>query len=140
MSWRLHHVNVPSPNLPVSIEFYTEVLKMNLVEFDSAEKDVRGNFKTEDVVLASEDGETDWPQVHLQVPNPNCARDNGWHINPIAAAHTAYHVDDLEAVKERLRLRGVYFADAGPWALRGYDQIYLHDPGMNVIEINAFRK
>lgn len=140
MSWRLHHVNVPSPNLRASADFYAEVLGMNVGTFDAAEEEIRGKFDTAEVVLASEDTEAGWPQVHLQVPNPNCARDNGWHINPIAAPHTAYHVEDLEVVKERLNRRGVYFADAGPWALRGYDQIYLWDPGMNIVEINAYRK
>ncbi len=140
MSWRLHHVNVPSPDLQKSIDFYQSVLDMKAEPFDAAEENLRGEYKVEDVVLVREEGDKGWPQVHLQVPNPNTARDNGWHINPIAAPHTAYNVEDLEVVRERLRARGLYFADAGPWALKGYDQIYLWDPGMNIIEINQTRK
>ena len=136
MSWHLHHVNVPAPDLQASIKFYEQILGMNAKSFPSSDPSDRGIYKEEDVVITVEDEDQGWPQVHLQVPNPNAARDNNWHINPIAAPHVAYRVNDIEAVKRELDRKGVYYADAASWALRGAYQIYFYDPALNIVEVN----
>jgi catechol 2,3-dioxygenase-like lactoylglutathione lyase family enzyme len=129
MTWRMHHMNVPAHDIEASSDFYEKVLGMTpsrppfRSDYDPGRK--IGWFETEGSA-----------QLHLAKPDPNFAQRNGMHVNPTVNGHVAIEVDDLDAVKERLRERGLYFADPGNWALRDYRQIYFLDPSMNCVEVN----
>lgn len=129
MTWRLHHTNLPAHDVEESAEFYRAVLGMSptIPDFTDSYDPGRsiGWFETEGS-----------GQLHLCRPDPNFAQRNGFHINPTVNGHVAIEVDDLDAVKARLRERGRYFADPGNWALRGYRQIYVLDPSANCVEVN----
>lgn len=129
MTWRIHHTNLPAHDVAESAAFYENVLGMtpSRPDFNSDYDPGRaiGWFDTEGSA-----------QLHLCPPDPNFAERNGFHLNPTLNGHVAIEVDDLDAVKDRLRSRGLYFADAGEWALRGYRQIYVLDPSANCLEIN----
>lgn len=129
-TWRIHHANLPAYDVDRSVDFYREVLRM-----EPGRPDFIDEYNPQGRKLAwfEADGTA---QLHLSEPVPNWSADNGFHINPILRGHTAFTVPDIDYVKDRLRARNVYFADAGNWALKGHYQIYTYDPSLNVIEIN----
>lgn len=134
MTWRIHHVSLPTRDVRETAAFYTEVLGM--AESSPPWKDKnRGDFDIDLAHVAWFQGEN--AQVHLSRHSRNFARDNNFHLDPIINGHVAIEVDDLDAVRERLRRKGVYFADPGNWALTGLDQIYVLDPALNAVEINS---
>lgn len=133
MSWELHHVNIPAPDVRASAAFYTTIFGMEEKPFPFVDRD-RGAFGLgNDHIAFFEDGSR---QIHISKPVATMARDNGFYLNPVLNGHHAILVDDIEAVKARLEANDVYFADAGRWAFDGYYQIYCYDPGNNVVEIN----
>src|SRR5829696_4741196 len=60
----------------------------------------------------------------------------GQAINPVEKGHIAFRTDDIAAVKSRLNDRGIPFSDYGTWAMKGWHQIFFHDPEGNVIEVH----
>lgn len=133
MSWRLHHVMLPSPDVRASAAFYADVLDMQEGRPDFKDQD-RGIFPIDpDSVGWFEDGNC---QLHLARATRNFAPDNGFHIDPMVNGHLAIEVEDLSEVKRRLEKLGVYYADVGNWAINGYIQLYCLDPAMNAVEVN----
>lgn len=133
MAWRLHHVNIMAPNWSETVGFYQDVFGMQNAGMPIKERD-RGVFKYDNEnVRWFEDGNA---QIHMSRPVPNMARDNNYYVNPSLGGHVAIEVDDIEAVKQRLAARDVYFADPGHWAVQGLYQIYVIDPSGNCVEIN----
>jgi glyoxylase I family protein len=57
-------------------------------------------------------------------------------INPLANTHIAFRTDDIEGIKRRLTERGVPYADYGAWAIKGWTQIFFHDPEGNIVEVH----
>lgn len=133
MDWQLHHVNVSAPNFSETADFYRRVLGLNEGTMPVKERD-RGNFAFDKDNLAWFEGQSG--QIHVYRPSATFALDNNFHVNPVTHGHIAIQVGDIEAVKNRLVEAGIYFADAGHWAMQGYYQIYLLDPSMNALEIN----
>ena len=133
MSWKLHHVNLPARCVRETATFYTEVLGMQEGSPEFKEED-RGDFKTDDQNVAWFDNGV--AQLHIARPSSSFCKDNNFHMDPLVNGHIAIEVDDLDEIRERLRERGVYFADPGNWALNGYQQIYTLDPASNAVEIN----
>lgn len=129
MTWRFHHSNVKAHNVRESAGFYSDVLGMEEVTPPFKE----GYGRNRDVAWFEVEGSA---QLHISKPMPNFALDHNFHLNPILDGHVAIQVDDIDLVKEKLRARGVYFADAGHWALKDYYQIYTYDPSMNCVEVN----
>lgn len=131
--WELHHVNLAVYNVREAAAFYAEVLGMEESAFPVPEND-RGQFKhgRDDLILF--DGGKG--QLHLNVRSRTLARDNGLHMDIIQNGHVAIRVPDLDAVRARLRARDVYFQDAGAWAMKGHEQIYVYDPSFNMVEVN----
>lgn len=128
-TWRIHHANVMAHDVRQSAEFYTNVLGMQ-----ATDPDFKPDYRSDrEVAWFEAEGSA---QLHISKPITTFARDSGFHLDPILRGHVAITVDDIEAVKGRLRDRGVYFADPGNWALNDYYQIYTYDPSMNCLEIN----
>ncbi|QBI18546.1 hypothetical protein ER308_02515 [Egibacter rhizosphaerae] len=136
MQWRLHHVNLPAPDVARSAEFFGKIFDHEPESFPVADEDDRGSFDYTEQGLALMRAPDRGGEMHICRPSATVARDNGWHINPLVSGHIALEVDDIEEVKRQLVEMGEYYVDAGPWAMQGYQQIYFHDPGMNVIEVN----
>ncbi|MCQ1775704.1 VOC family protein [Neorhizobium galegae] len=127
----LHHVSIITSDLRRSLPFYREVF--GLVEIP------RPHFPIPGAWLAC--GSL---QVHLVVypegsfrRNPTIDR-NDWHF--------AFQTADFEAFVEQLTARG--FRDDLPQddpqcmsvfrtGLAGFPQLYLRDPDLNVVEVNA---
>ena len=127
----LHHVSIITADLGKSLPFYRDVF--DLIEIP------RPNFPVGGAWLAC--GSL---QVHLVVYpegtfRKNSAIDrNDWHF--------AFRTDDFEGVIERLAALG--FRENLPQSdpkcflvfrsgLAGFPQLYLHDPDLNVVEING---
>lgn len=131
--WKLEHIFAPAHDVRASAAFYSEIVGMTEVPFP-AKRDGRGTFSVEPADLAYFPDPT---RAHVDVlrPSPVFARDNRLHINPLASPHFAIQVPDIEAVKRRLDDRGIFYGDAGHFALQGLYQVYIHDPAMNLVEI-----
>jgi len=134
MTWLLHHVNITVPVVGEGAAFYEAAFGMKNRPFPFVSEKDRGRFDA-DRVSFFEDG---LRQVHMCRPQGDIAALNGHYINPMLDGHVAFNVPDIEVTKEWLRKSGHYFADAGSWAFRGYYQLYVFDPDMNVVEINQW--
>ena len=62
------------------------------------------------------------------------------HENQAAPREPLHHTDDIDAIKKRLKEKGIPFSDFGAWAMKGWDQIFLYDPDGNVIEVHQVRE
>jgi catechol 2,3-dioxygenase-like lactoylglutathione lyase family enzyme len=132
--WALHHVNIATPHVRRTVDFFETVFGMKEQPFPF-EIENRGVFvDTEDFVAFFEDGPR---QIHVCQPMPELPRDNGFCLNPLLHGHVAITVPDITEIRRRLDRLGVYVADAGRWAYKGYYQIYCYDPALNVVEINS---
>jgi catechol 2,3-dioxygenase-like lactoylglutathione lyase family enzyme len=132
--WALHHVNIATPHVRRTVDFFESTFGMKEQPFPF-ETDNRGVFlDTEDYVAFFEDGAR---QIHVCQPMPELPRDNGFCLNPLLHGHVAITVADITEIRRRLDRLGVYVADAGRWAYKGYYQIYCYDPALNVVEINS---
>lgn len=115
----INHVSVSAKDLAESVRFYTEVLGLELI--------ATPNFG--------------FPVQWLRIG------DRQLHLfeRPAAAVPTHHHlaidVDDLPRVLALVRERGIEDREAfGHWLYRlpdGTVQLYVRDPGGNLIEINA---
>ncbi len=128
---KVHHVNIVSPNLAELDTFYREVMEMQSKPgLDEGRKEDGYNS-----------GGATWVtdgvfEFHLAVPNYNVAFDTGQSINPVHRGHVAFRTDDIEGFKKRLEERGIPYADFGRWAMKGWYQIFFHDPAGTVVEVN----
>ncbi|WP_060564083.1 VOC family protein [Sinorhizobium fredii] len=127
----LHHVSIVTADLGKSLPFYREVFGLTEIP--------RPNFPVGGAWLAC--GSL---QVHLVVhpegtfrKNPHIDR-NDWHF--------AFRTDDFEGAVARLTALG--FSEDLPQGepkcllvfrsgMAGFPQLYLHDPDLNVVEING---
>lgn len=129
MSWSLHHANIPAQDVAGTAEFYENILGAKAVEpdFNSSYTQV-----TTLAWIPAENGQS----LHITRPNPNFARDKGWHLNPVINGHLALTVDDIDRVRAWLEEQGYYVAAPGEWALKGFRQLYTVDPAGHCLEIN----
>jgi glyoxylase I family protein len=136
MKIKLHHVNVCSKDVPGLEEFYREVL--DLAPEPSLEKgrilDKQGYPGS---VAFLSDGTT---QFHLAEKDYGISFRTGQAINPVERGHIAFRTDDIAAFKQRLKDKGIPFSDYGAWAMKGWEQIFFHDPEGNVIEVHQVRE
>lgn len=138
MAWKLDHVNFVTNNLEASTEFYSEVLGMKEQLFEAvAEEDREHSLPIGSDEFHAFPEESGRLGVHLNPPEPDFNRRTGFWINPISHGHVAFTVDDIEEIKARLDERGIPYQDAGEWAVKGRYIIYVYDPDMNLLEINA---
>jgi catechol 2,3-dioxygenase-like lactoylglutathione lyase family enzyme len=139
----IHHVGITVPDLDRAIEFYTEVLGMDLFDppspvFDHDELGpavgVPGaalrqvNLSCGGVIVEL-----------LEYTNPPEASPTPVRADQRGAAHLAIHVDDIAATKAELKLRGVGFlgdvnvVDEG--VLAGWRWVYFRDPFGILLEL-----
>jgi catechol 2,3-dioxygenase-like lactoylglutathione lyase family enzyme len=133
MTWSIHHVNLPAHDVRETVAFFRDILGMTEGQFHRPPGNA-GNFRSDPAALAVF-GEQN-RGLHIVKPVPSFARDNNLLHNPTIGGHVAITVADLDAVRRKLDAAGFVYSDAGEYAMAGYRQIYLHDPSMNLIEIN----
>ena len=131
MTTRFHHINICSKQVPELESFYKEVLQLDT-------SDAYRNAQVKDQgygghVAFLTDGST---EMHLATLDRNVAFQTGQAINPLERGHIAFRTDDLEGIKRRLTERGVPFADYGAWAIKGWTQIFFHDPESTIVEVH----
>jgi glyoxylase I family protein len=136
MKIKLHHVNLCSTNVPAMEQFYRSVL-----DLESEPSMEAGRILDEDgypgKVAFITDGTT---QVHLAEKDLGVTFRTGQAINPVERGHIAFRTDDIEAVKRRLKDKGIPFSDYGAWAMKGWEQIFFYDPDGNIIEVHQVKE
>jgi catechol 2,3-dioxygenase-like lactoylglutathione lyase family enzyme len=115
-------------------EFYRSVLDLAPEPTMSASRVTEQGYPG-DVSFVT-DGTT---QVHLAEQDLQVGFRTGKAINPVERGHIAFRTDDIDAFKRRLEEKGIPYADYGAWAMRGWEQIFFHDPEGNVIEVHQVR-
>ena len=131
MVTKLHHVNLCSNNVPEMDRFYREVLDLAPIPGRNEQRVTNEGYSGE--VAFVTDGAT---EVHLAAKDLGISFRTGQAINPVEKGHIAFRTDDIAAVKFRLKDRGIPFSDYGTWAMKGWHQIFFHDPEGNVIEVH----
>lgn len=136
MKIKLHHVNVCSKNVPGLEEFYRDVLDLAPEPSLEAGRILDKQGYPGSVAFLS-DGTT---QFHLAEKDFGISFRTGQAINPVERGHIAFRTDDIDAFKRRLKEKGIPFSDYGAWAMKGWEQIFFHDPEGNVIEVHQVRE
>lgn len=144
MSWSIHHVNLPATDVRASAEFYTTILGMAEGSWTFPPAEQVGHISADPRRLtlfpcttASRGANSG---LHLILPEPEFARQNGLDHNPSIGGHVAIQVDDLDAVMERLKGAGIPFSYAPTFAIPHMRHVYVYDPAMNLLEINEVVK
>lgn len=143
MSWAIHHVNLPAPDVRASAAFYRDVLGMAEGAWTFPPAGQVGHISADPARLTLFSGATAAQGanagLHLIAPEPAFARRNGLDHNPSIGGHVAIQVDDLDAVMARLKAAGIAFSYAPTFAIPGMRHVYVYDPAMNLLEINEYR-
>src|SRR5690606_17906370 len=88
MGWRIHHTNVPSHDVKLSAEFYTNVLGLT-----ARNPDFKREYRSDREVAWFETDNPAEAQLHISKPISTFARDSGFHVDPILRGHVAITVD-----------------------------------------------
>jgi glyoxylase I family protein len=136
MKIKLHHVNVCSKDVPGLEKFYRDVLDLEPEPSLEAGRILDKQGYPGAVAFLS-DGTT---QFHLAEKDFGISFRTGQAINPVERGHIAFRTDDIEALKKRLKEKGIAFSDYGAWAMKGWEQIFFYDPEGNVIEVHQARE
>jgi glyoxylase I family protein len=138
----VHHTCITVSDLEQSIEFYRDLLGLELVMTEESERSGDDRSKALGVpkakvklaILRAGDA-----RVELIEYVASSGRPYDRHNNDIGAMHIAFHVDDIDAVYRRLLESGVRFTappatiPAGP--MKGWRWTYLFDPNGVSLEI-----
>ena len=131
MKLKLHHVNLSTTNVGAMDEFYQSVLDMAPEASRNAVRDTSQGYSGK--VAFVTDGQS---ELHLAERDLKIGFKTGQAINPLEKGHIAFRTDDIAAFKKRLEAKGIPFSDFGAWAMKGWQQIFFHDPDGNVIEVH----
>jgi catechol 2,3-dioxygenase-like lactoylglutathione lyase family enzyme len=131
MQIKLHHLNLCTGDVAKLEQFYRTVLDLKPEAGLTGQRMPSGGYPG--AVAFVTDGTT---QLHLAERDLGVAFRTGQAINPVERGHIAFRTDDIAAFKRRLRDMGIPFADFGAWAMRGWEQIFFHDPDGNIVEVH----
>lgn len=131
MKLKLHHLNLTTSNVAAMDEFYTQVLDMQQDPSRNATRDTTQGYAGN--VSFVTDGQS---EMHLAQRDLQIGFKTGQAINPLEKGHIAFRTDDIATFKKRLDERGIPYSDFGAWAMKGWQQIFFHDPDGNVIEVH----
>lgn len=131
MKLKLHHVNLTTTNVPAMDEFYKSVLDMGPGDSGNVTRNTSQGYAGK--VAFVSDGQS---ELHLAERDLGIGFKTGQIINPLEKGHIAFRTDDIAAFKKRLEAKGIAYSDYGAWAMKGWQQIFFHDPEGNVIEVH----
>lgn len=139
--WSIHHVNLAANDVRQTARFYTNVLGMaaGTWQFPPREQTGAISANPDELMLFPTNTSSEGANsgLHLIRPDPRFARNNNLDHNPSIGGHVAIQVPDLDAVIARLKAAGIPYSDAGTFAIPHMRHIYVYDPSMNLLEINA---
>ncbi len=140
MSFSIHHVNLPAPDVRKSAAFYADILGLREGRWTFPPPEKVGHLSADPAKLtlfpAAAAARGANAGLHLIAPEPAFARKNGLDHNPSIGGHVALQVPDLDAVIRRLDAAGVPYSLTGEFAIPGMRHLYVYDPAMNLLEIN----
>ncbi len=131
MKLKLHHLNLTTTNVAAMDEFYQSVLDMAPEGSRNATRDTSQGYAGK--VAFVTDGQS---ELHLAERDLKIGFKTGQAINPLEKGHIAFRTDDIAAFKKRLEAKGIPYSDYGAWAMKGWQQIFFHDPEGNVVEVH----
>ena len=134
MAAKLHHLNLCSNAVPEMAQFYSNILDLSPIP-DRAQQRVTDQGYGGDVAFVT-DGTT---EIHLAAKDLTVGFRMGQAINPVERGHIAFRTDDINEIKKRLKQHGIPFSDYGAWAMKGWEQIFFHDPDGNVVEVHQVK-
>ncbi len=134
MKFKFHHMNLCTENVPRISEFYRSLFNLDpvhgYVRVDgSSSYGGTVDFVTDGAVefhLARRDIELGFRMKHF--------------VNPLDRGHFCFRTDDIDAFKRRLDEKKIPYSDYGVWAIKGWHQIFFHDPDGNIIEVHQTGK
>lgn len=132
MKLKLHHINLCSTNVGAMDDFYRGVLELDRETTMQASRATDADSYDGKVAFVT-DGTT---QMHIAAKDFNVGFRTGQIVNPLEKGHIAFRTDDIAAFKKRLEDKGIPYSDYGSWAIKGWHQIFFHDPDGNVIEVH----
>ena len=132
MKLKLHHINLCSTNVGAMDDFYRGVLELDRETTMQASRATDADSYDGKVAFVT-DGTT---QMHIAAKDFNVGFRTGKIVNPLEKGHIAFRTDDIAAFKKRLEDKGIPYSDYGSWAIKGWHQIFFHDPDGNVIEVH----
>ena len=132
MKLKLHHINLCSTNVGAMDDFYRGVLELDRETTMQASRATDADSYDGKVAFVT-DGTT---QMHIAAKDFNVGFRTGQIVNPLEKGHIAFRTDDIAAFKKRLEDKGIPYSDYGGWAIKGWHQIFFHDPDGNVIEVH----
>lgn len=131
MKLKLHHLNLTTTNVAAMDDFYRNVLDMQADPSRNAVRDTTQGYAGK--VSFVTDGQS---EVHLAERDLKIPFNTKQAINPLEKGHIAFRTDDIAGFKKRLDERGIPYSDFGAWAMKGWQQIFFHDPDGNVVEVH----
>jgi len=141
MTWAIHHVNLPATDVRASAKFYAEIIGLTEEAWTFPPAAQTGHVSADPArltlfppTMAARGAD---PGLHIIRPEPEFARRNGLDHNPSIGGHVAIQVRDLDAVIARLKAAGIPYSETGIYAIPNMRHIYVYDPAMNLLEINA---
>ena len=141
MTWAIHHVNLPATDVRASARFYSQIIGMAEGTWTFPPPEQTGHLSADPARLTLFPGASTAQGanagLHLIKPEPEFARKNGLDHNPSIGGHVAIQVKDLDGVIARLKAAGIPYSETGVFAIPGMRHIYVYDPAMNLLEINA---
>lgn len=131
MKLTLHHVNLVTDDVPRAEAFWRDVIGLDRPDHGVPRLEKRKGYAGDVAILG--DGAI---QTHLAQRDEDAATRAGRSVNPVSRGHIAYRCDDLDAFITRLGALGIAYSDWGEQAVRGWRQIFFHDPDGNVVEVH----
>ena len=134
MKVTMKHVNLCTTDVAAMDEFYRTVLGLEPEPSLNAGRVTSQGYAGK--VAFVTDGAA---QLHIAERDLGVGFRTNNAINPVERGHIAFRTDDIDAFKRHLREKGIPFSDYGAWAMKGWEQIFFHDPEGNVVEVHQDR-
>jgi catechol 2,3-dioxygenase-like lactoylglutathione lyase family enzyme len=134
MKFKYHHMNLCTEDVSRLSKFYQSIFGLNRIQDEEhglASAETANRYDGQVEFLG--DGQVEF---HITKKDHNTAFRMNMPINPIQNGHFCFRTDDIEGFKKKLEEQGIPYADYGKWALKGWYQIFFHDPDGNIIEVH----
>lgn len=134
MKFKFHHMNLCTENVPRIGEFYRNLFGLEPV---NGYVRVDGSNSYGGAVEFVSDGAVEF---HLARRDVELGFRMKHFVNPLDRGHFCFRTDDIDGFKRRLDEKKIPYSDYGVWAIKGWHQIFFHDPDGNIIEVHQTGK